>query len=320
MPDNIIDNILLVGAGSMAKAYAKVLQAQDARFCVVGRGAESAADFSKDTGIDVYIGGIDDWLKNHKIVPKAVIISVGIEQLAPVAMSLLRIGVNRILLEKPAGINIADIKGISDLSMAKNVDVFIAYNRRFYASVDKAMRIINEDGGVTSFRFEFTEWAHKIKDLDKSKEVLNKWFLGNSTHVVDLAFFMGGRPKEIKCYTAGGVSWHPSGSIFSGAGLTDKGALFSYYANWEAPGRWAIEMLTKKHCLIFKPLEKLQIQNLGSVETSFVNVEDEVDLKYKPGLYKEVEAFLHKRAGNLCTITEHLENMKIYNMIARYDV
>ena len=36
----------------------------------------------------------------------------------------------------------------------KEANVFVAYNRRFYASVLKAQEIIEEDGGVTSFNFE----------------------------------------------------------------------------------------------------------------------------------------------------------------------
>lgn len=49
-------------------------------------------------------------------------------------------------------------------------------------------KIIAEDGGITSFNFEFTEWAHVIEKLDYPREVFENWFFVNSTHVVDLAF------------------------------------------------------------------------------------------------------------------------------------
>jgi len=42
--------ILLVGAGNMAREYAKVLKAQKVPFVVVGRGTNSARDFENTTG------------------------------------------------------------------------------------------------------------------------------------------------------------------------------------------------------------------------------------------------------------------------------
>ena len=57
MSNNIINNkdeaILLVGAGYMAKEYAKVLLAQKKKFIVVGRGEESAKKFKEEIGIDI---------------------------------------------------------------------------------------------------------------------------------------------------------------------------------------------------------------------------------------------------------------------------
>ena len=51
--------------------------------------------------------------------------------------------------------------------------------------------MIAEDGGVTSFHFEFTEWSHQIQHLQKAPGVMDHWVLGNSSHVLDLAFHLG---------------------------------------------------------------------------------------------------------------------------------
>ena len=64
-------------------------------------------------------------------------------------------------------------------------------------------------------------------------EILKEWFIQNSSHVVDLAFNLGGNPVEMKSFVSGGQSWHPKGTIFSGAGITDKNALFSYIKTLE---------------------------------------------------------------------------------------
>ena len=57
--------------------------------------------------------------------------------------------------------------------------------------------------------------------------------------------------------------------------------LFSYQANWNAPGRWGIEILTSQHRLYLRPMEKLQIQNTGSVDISEVEIDDQLDKEFK---------------------------------------
>ena len=80
------------------------------------------------------------------------------------------------------------LKKRNKIAIDFDAKVLIAYNRRFYSSVEKAREIITEDGGIQSCIFEFTEWAHKIIALSKANGVKEHWFLGNSSHVIDLVF------------------------------------------------------------------------------------------------------------------------------------
>ena len=105
-------------------------------------------------------------------------------------------GVKRILVEKPAGTTLEEVAQVASEAENQRAEVYVAYNRRFFASTIKAQSIIAEDRGVTSFAFEFTEWSHQIVDLEKDPRVKKNWFLANSTHVVDLAFYLGGIPKR----------------------------------------------------------------------------------------------------------------------------
>lgn len=310
-----MNKILLVGAGPMAIDYAKILKALDIDVIVVGRGETSAERFEAASGIPVYTGGIESWLMQNKDVPCKAFVAVSEMALGKVTLLLLERGIKSLLVEKPGAANAAEVEQVLRKAIEKGSRVYVAYNRRFYSSVQKAKEIIKEDGGVTSFNFEFTEWSHVIKDLPKEEGVKKQWFLHNSTHVMDLAFYLGGRPKEISCYTAGGLNWHPSGSIYSGAGITENGALFSYQANWESPGRWGVEVLTKKHRLILRPLERLHIQNIGNVAVEEVSLEDELDKKFKPGLYLQVQAFVEGKTTNLPDIQEQSINLHYYQMI-----
>lgn len=310
-----LSEVLLVGAGYMAREYAKVLTGLNYSFQVVGRGEESAKKFEIETGHAVLRGGIDNYLQRMGMnLPPYCIVAVRVEQIADVCCALLRYGAKKILLEKPGSFSLEEMMMMSDLAKEKQAEVSIAYNRRFYASTRAARKIIEEDGGVVSFQFEFTEWIHRLLGFKKNSTWVHKIFIGNSSHVLDLAFFLGGRPKEINCYSKPSIDNYDCCMAFAGAGRTEKDALFSYNANWEAPGRWGVEVLTAKHRLIFRPLEKLQIQKMKSVIVEEAVVDYTLDELYKPGLCLEVKAFL-KRDDNfrdLCSLDEQIENVKLY--------
>jgi predicted dehydrogenase len=306
-----MSSILLAGAGPMAVEYTKVLKALGHTPVVVGRGEAAASKFAAETGVTAAVGGLDAWLDKAGVIPQAAIVAVGEKWVGQAAQSLMRRGVRRLLLEKPGGFDAPDIRAVGEMAAREGAQAYVGYNRRFYASVAKARQMIEADGGVTSFNFEFTEWSHVITPLQKEEGVKEQWFLSNSTHVIDLAFHLGGWPADLSAYVAGGLPWHPGASIFAGAGRTQAGALFSYQANWEAPGRFGVEVLTRRHRLIFRPLEKLQVQKIGSVAIEMAEIDDAMDQAYKPGLYAQTRAFLGAGDG-LVTISEQLQALEWY--------
>jgi len=312
-------DVWLIGASQMAQDYIKVLDALEVKVTVIGRGQVNADACAKATGCRIQAGGVERFLTTKPKMCTHAIVSVGMEALFDTAKKLLEYGVADILIEKPGAMDLEQIKTLDTLAKEKNVNVFIAYNRRFYASTLKAQDYIAKDGGVTSFNFEFTEWAHVIAPLYKAEGVKEKLFLGNSTHVVDMAFYLGGLPKELSTFTSGGLDWHPSASIFSGAGVSEKNALFSYQANWESAGRWSVEVLTKEHRFIFRPMEKLQIQKRGSIVLAFDETIDySLDEEFKPGLYLQTQAFIKGEFSSMCRLEEQVEMMSVYNDMANY--
>lgn len=313
-----MSKVWLIGSGEMSVEYVKVLQSLGVELTVIGRGEKSAEKFTARTGVEVVTGGLDAYIATSPISPKFAIVSVGVEQLMSTTLSLINFGIKDILTEKPAGLDAKEIAIVRKAARKHHVRLFVAYNRRFYSSVLKAKEIIAEDGGVSSFNFEFTEWSHQIKDLEKAPGVKENWFLANSSHVVDLAFYIGGKPKTISCFHAGWLEWHTRSSVFVGSGVSESGALFCYQANWAAPGRWSVEILTTKHRLVFRPMEKLQVQNIGSVALEPMLIDETLDTQYKPGLYLQVKAFLEGNDGELCSIDEQMKAAAFYKKIAGY--
>ncbi len=315
MSNNLKVSCLLVGAGDIATEYAKVLKNLKVPFQVVGRGEASAAKFYQETGVRPVIGGLTQYFQAGESLPMNAIVAVDIPELASVTTLLTGKGVNRILVEKPLTFDENVLSDLITLKKSHQTDIYVAYNRRFYSSVLECKKRLTEDGGVTSFNFEFTEWTHQLSKLNLESEVKKNWLLANSTHVIDLAFFLGGEPSEVITFAEKGKVW-PGNTRFVGAGKSNTGALFAYTADWESSGRWRVELLTKKNRYTLCPLEELRVQAIGSLKAEVVKIDNRSDLQFKPGFYGQVSAFLNsENHKSLLTLEEHAKRYPLYRKI-----
>jgi predicted dehydrogenase len=304
-------SIYLIGTGPMAIDYTKVLLAQNHSFTVIGRGEESSAKFEKSTGIKPFVGGIDFFLATNTLKEHSYVINAtGNQDLMKTMHVIMKAGAKKMLVEKPAAISVEElIENETDLKPYES-NILIAYNRRFYNSVIQAERLIKEDGGLKSMNFEFTEWPHIIEPLGKTLDVKKNWFFANSTHVVNLAFFLAGEPVDWHAYSKpGSLAWHDK-TNFAGAGFTEKNVLFSYLSNWESAGRWAIELFTTQRRIYLKPIERIGIQKKGTLEIVDYEYDNSIDQHFKPGLYRQTEAFLAEENSRLLTLKEHIKMTK----------
>ncbi|MCK0122129.1 Gfo/Idh/MocA family oxidoreductase [Loktanella sp. F6476L] len=284
---------------------------------VLGRGAASAEKFAAETGIRAQPGVLAEQLAD---IPTdlAAIVTVNAHALAEVTGQLIDHGIKRILVEKPAALDVIEMSDLLVKAKAVNAEVYVAYNRRFLSSVIAADRIISEDGGLVSLRFDFSEPARRIGALGKHPRELNTWFYGNSTHVIDLAFHFFGAPEVLEARIAGqnGVDWHPDAGVFVGFGHRADQATIAWHANWISPGRWGMEILTKERRLILQPLEKLRMQTHDSFAEVEFTLDDKNDQHFKPGILRQTRAFLTgEDKDRLVTLENHAMNMKFYEAI-----
>ena len=311
-------SLWIVGSGPMAVAYADVCSAIGVPFEVIGRGDRSADAFEAETGLPVRRGGLERML-SHWPPPASAIVAVGVDGLATAAGLLVGSGVGRILVEKPGGVDSVEVRNLARNARDRGVEVLVGYNRRFFASVAEARRLIEADGGPISCTFEFGERTNLITDLDLPVQVLSRWFLANSSHVVDLAFHLIGRPTELSVTTSGELDWHPAASRFHGSGTTDQGVTFNYRADWSTPGSWGVEVVTARRRLSFQPLESLRMVMAGTDLELDVDLANSGDLDHKPGLLGQVRAFLAGDDRLLCGIEEQAANCETYDRMAGYD-
>jgi predicted dehydrogenase len=298
--------LLLIGTGKMGKEYAKVLNSLEVDYDVVGNSEKGCKSFSEETGKEAHPGGVDTI---KKLAPKgytAAINAVPIESLHDITSTLLSLNITKVLIEKPVALKKSEFEYIKDQKLDS---LYVAYNRRFYSSVDKLLEIAKEDGGITSLNFEFTEWTDGILEDFSNKDVLENWFLCNSSHVADLAFFIAGRPIDMHCLAQAPADWHSAGTIFAGSGKTDKNVIFTYKANWDSAGRWGVEAHTKNRKLILCPMEGLKQVMRNSVKEEEINLGDNPDNEFKPGLYNMVKAFLNNETDKLQTTHKFLDEV-----------
>lgn len=308
--------IILIGAGSMAIAYAKVLKHQGHTFKCFGRGAGSAEKFLAETGVTAGTGPLDEQLKGQEVSDAYVIVAVNVMELSSVCSSLLDAGVARILVEKPGAV---DLAGMQALAQADTGDrLRIAYNRRFLKSTQKALEIIKADGGVQSVHFEFTELPDRLEGLNvHPAEVLANLAYANSSHVFDMAFYLGQTERSMEDVSVAGaqrqgsIVWHPNGSRFASCGAIGDRSLYTCFADWRSGGNWSVEVSTAHRRLRLRPLETLTEQLRETFAVNEVTIEADPD-GLKPGLPDMVANFLQEDGCNLPTMKEQAARMAVF--------
>lgn len=311
-------NILVAGSGVISREYLKVLLAKHLQPIVVGRGEANILKVQREfPQVEAKSGGLQNWLLTNK-PPQHAIVALPIENLVEATEALLESGVKSILVEKPFTYSLAEAQKVSDLADRKNAKVFVAFNRRNYVSVIEARKLIEKDGGVSSFHFDFSEAIFRIDETKFSIDSQMHWGIANSSHVIDTAFYLGGKPAWIEARQYGkSVVWHPAGSIFTGIGETTGGLPFSYHANWGCPGKWNIEIMTPKRKLLFSPMERLHQQAKGSFKVDLLDLDYSIDINHKPGFYKQVSNWLSKPEF-LMRLKDLEDELVVYKKIFNY--
>ena len=311
--------IYIVGAGYMAREYAQVLKSLGEEFLVIGRSEKSVNDLKVELDIQTIAGGLSDFIKSAPPVPEFAIVCTPIDSLATITMELLSFGVRKILVEKPGALSATALLEIKKKANFENSTVLIGYNRRFYQST-LALEEHLKNENLIAANFEITEWSHVIEEFPCADSVKQKWVLANTSHVIDLVIHVTGHFKELVSFSSGRLLWHDSASRFVGSGVSENGVLISYHGYWDGPGRWSAEFVTTKNRYIFSPMEKLQVQKIGSVavETD-EKIDYSIDEQFKPGLYLQTVAFLNGNDEKLCSINEQLQSFPIYEKIANYN-
>jgi len=290
---NLLDfskkSILIIGAGYIAREYAIALsKLKISNVTILGKSKKNLEKFKEFSNFKIITGGYE---KNLSKIKKKdlVIVATPIQELMSVTKKVIENEHGRILIEKPGSIFKNDLIELEQL--IKKQKVRIGYNRLFYPSFHKLKLLSDNDGGITSCKFDFTEWLHTIGVEKLDDEICKRWGISNSLHVISMALELIGMPKEMNSFQSGNLEWHPTGSIFVGSGISQKNIPFSYHSNWGGGGRWGIEVVTKSNIYRLTPLEKLFVSKKGSIEWKEVPLQPAFS-NVKVGIAEEVATML----------------------------
>jgi len=310
-------SVLIIGSGYIALEYVKALKKLKIKNIEILSKSENSLDNKVLSEYKIIFGGFG---KKINLIEKKdlTIIATPINLLVKAATLAIKSGQENILIEKPGSLFKTDLIILEKL--IKKQKVRIAYNRLFYPNFQKLKILSKIDGGITSCKFDFTEWVHTIPFGKYKKDVYRRWGISNSLHVISMAMELIGMPKKITTNQHGNLKWHPTGSIFVGNGISEKNIPFSYHANWEGGGRWGIEVVTKKNVYRLSPLEKLFVLKKGTTEWKEIQIKN-IFPKIKMGLAEEIVIMLNdalEKQLKMVTIKRAIEYNKLAEKIFAY--
>lgn len=311
-------SVLIVGAGEMARHYAFALSRLHVNdVTIISRTEKDPNQFN--CNYKILTGGFE---KHLPLIDKKdlVIIVTPTPLLISAAKLSIESGQTNILIEKPGSLYHSEL--YSFMKKLKKQRVRIAYNRLLYPSFHKLKTLVEEDGGITSCRFNFTEWIHRIPFDRYEKDEYSRWGISNSLHVISMAMELIGMPRTMSSFQFGKLDWHESGSIFVGSGISENNIPFSYHADWEGSGRWEMEIITRKNGYRLIPLEELYVCKKGTVSWDAVPLRSSFP-DVKPGIGEEISVMLDNDIGDhmpMVSIERAIEYNKLAEKIFGYNV
>ena len=251
--------VLLVGSGNIAQHYALALSAQTQPFSLHGNSLESSKRFALKHDVAFTCEERNETPDFYSFTH--VILAVPIECLTSYIEKLKAFPHLQILCEKPGFLQ------WSQMSVYENItNVWFAFNRRFYNVVNQLKAMI-ERNTFLSMKVIFDERIFQVEKSRKSEDVKKHWILANSSHVIDLAFYLLDYDIKFDAFSfarSGSIGWHPTGRFFHASYLSENINL-TFDSSWNGSGGWSIYIADSQCDYTLQPLEKLTVTKKGEV-------------------------------------------------------
>jgi predicted dehydrogenase len=270
-------------------------------------------------GVEVRVGRIEAELRESDTFD-LVVVATPIDALLEVTRHVLSRGQRNILVEKPGALWSAELERFEHEVRETGARIRLAYNRNLYPNLLLLEQLAAAEGGITSCRYTFTEWASRIDFGKNPSRVYQRWGISNSLHPIGMAHRLIGMPDQLSTSRDGSLDWHPSGSRFSGSGRSKTGVSFEFEADWQSAGRWTVEVSTPENAYRLVPLETLSVRAPGSVDWTPVDFATAYS-GVKPGVAEELAVMLDpplERSLPLPTLSDGVALLRLAEQIFGY--
>jgi len=247
---------------------------------------------------------ISDWHELFDITDSydAIVLAVKIDLTFEILNKLIKID-KPILVEKPVSIK---SKEIAKLVQKNNKKIFVAYNRRYYASTAWAKNFIESKSNVSA-TFFIPEMHH-----------LNFYY--NSSHIIDLMNYFF---NDLQLDYSNNFIIEKKLSGLTAVFKTKRGDVINLISNWNAPSNFKIEIIHQDEKIDLLPIEKAYFyKGMQIIEPTTedpirkyvpklikASKEDKIEEDFKPGFYKQARAFYNYVKNNqyddrMCTLKQ----------------
>lgn len=215
------------------------------------------------------------------------------------------------LLEKPVGINLPQAEALLAEALAQRARVYVALNRRAYASTRQAQAELEADDSPRLISVLDQQDMESARAGGKPPLVVENYMYANSIHLIDtLRHFARGDFTAVEPV----VPWNPARPGFVGAVVRFSSSDTALYqAVWDGPGPWAVAITNRQVRLELRPMEQLGIQRRGERRLTS-SAPDPIDTEFKPGLRFQAEqliAALKGREHRLASLAEANRSMAL---------
>jgi predicted dehydrogenase len=291
MPE-VAFRVAVVGAGYTAREHVRAFA--DVQGVVVAgiysRTRARAEALAGEFGIETVAGSVPELYEKTR----AELVVVAVPELAMNAVSKASFGFPwAALLEKPPGYCPADAQDIRAAAQAASARVFVGLNRRFIGATATALEQAAGRPGARYIRVQDQQNPVGARAAGQPPEVVDHWMYANSIHTVDyLRVFGRGGIVGVRRV----VPWNPAApGVVVAEVRFSSGDLGLYEAIWNGPGPWAVAVTVPGNRWELRPLERLEIQELGGAK--FPADVSPWDTHFKPGFRAQAEAVVAAARG-----------------------
>jgi len=304
--------IAFVGAGSMAREHLRAFSGLPG-VELVGIHSRTRAR-AEALAADFQLPVVSDSVADLHARTGAQLVVVTVPELAANPVAKACFGCDwAVLLEKPAGYDLADAEQIAAAAAGRTQPVMVGFNRRFYASTMAVRSDLDTRQERRFVHIQDQQSFAEARRYNHPEAVVRKFMYANSIHVIDLIMTLcRGEPVRVVPV----MPWRGGETEVVLVHIEfDSGDAALYEGLWQGPGPWACSVSTPSRRWVMQPLERAIFQNAGERKQNPLDP-DTIDSEFKPGFRRQAQAVLARVRGEaspVVVLDESLRTMRLIN-------